>query len=370
MLGSSGLAERNYTVIGQGAVDTALSQKAEERRALFEEAAGIISYRDRRDDALRKLTETRHNLERAKDILAEITPRLAQLERQAGKVKQYEALSSELQTHQKVWFGHHYQLTRSAIGKAAASRDAITQTVQTARASVAQFEEAANRIREEQTALRTSLAAVLPQREEARRKAEDATRNLAVMRERAASFEVQASTVQQDIARRAAAMDDLAVKASHAAATLFAAQGILAQKQIALDEAQAAAAVRQAARAELETQRNQAQQALMQFNASVSTARNQMNNLQQRKAQLQKRIEASTQRNTQVEAQREQALAKLATLEQQLEQDQTRLNELEAQHHARAQHLEAARRRVHHRPIRTGRRRGRKKADQPHEPVR
>ena len=87
LLGSSGLAERNYTVIGQGAVDTALSQKAEERRALFEEAAGIMSYRDRRDDALRKLTETRHNLERAKDILAEITPRLAQLERQASKVK-------------------------------------------------------------------------------------------------------------------------------------------------------------------------------------------------------------------------------------------------------------------------------------------
>ena len=215
--------------------------------------------------------ETRHNLQRARDILAEITPRLGQLERQAGKVKQYEALSSELQTHQKIWFGHHYQLTRNFIGKATASRDAITQNVQTARAAVAQFEEAASRIHEEQTVLRTSLAAVLPQREEARRKAEDATRNLAVMRERAISFEVQASTVQQDILQTRRCHGRLSRQGrSHRCPALFAAQGSHAQKLRELDEAQAAAAVRQAARTALETQRNQAQQTLMQFSASVS----------------------------------------------------------------------------------------------------
>ena len=87
LLSNSGLAERTYTVIGQGLVDNALQAKPEERRALFEEAAGIGTYRDRRDDALRKLEETRHNLERARDILSEITPRVKTLERQAERAR-------------------------------------------------------------------------------------------------------------------------------------------------------------------------------------------------------------------------------------------------------------------------------------------
>jgi len=55
MLARSGLAERTYTVIGQGLVDAALALKAEERRRLFEEAAGIGLYRSRREEALRRL---------------------------------------------------------------------------------------------------------------------------------------------------------------------------------------------------------------------------------------------------------------------------------------------------------------------------
>ena len=58
LLAKSGLSERTYTVIGQGLVDVALSLKAEERRKLFEEAAGIGLYRSRKDQALRRLDST------------------------------------------------------------------------------------------------------------------------------------------------------------------------------------------------------------------------------------------------------------------------------------------------------------------------
>ena len=57
MLGSSGLSERTYTVIGQGLIDQALSQRPEERRRLFEEAAGITVYQSKRDQAANRLNE-------------------------------------------------------------------------------------------------------------------------------------------------------------------------------------------------------------------------------------------------------------------------------------------------------------------------
>src|SRR5512141_1823665 len=83
LLAQSGLAERTYTIIGQGLVDAALALKAEERRRLFEEAAGIGLHRSRREEALRRLETTLRNLERVQDILAELKPRLHSLERQA-----------------------------------------------------------------------------------------------------------------------------------------------------------------------------------------------------------------------------------------------------------------------------------------------
>jgi len=80
LLAQSGLAERTYTIIGQGLVDAALALKPEERRRLFEEAAGIGLYRSRKEEAINRLEATRRNLERVKDILAELEPRLQSLE--------------------------------------------------------------------------------------------------------------------------------------------------------------------------------------------------------------------------------------------------------------------------------------------------
>ena len=88
LLAQSGLAERTYTIIGQGVVDAALALRADERRRLFEEAAGIGLHRSRREEALRRLETTRRNLDRVKDILVELQPRLRSLERQARRTQE------------------------------------------------------------------------------------------------------------------------------------------------------------------------------------------------------------------------------------------------------------------------------------------
>lgn len=343
LLSHSGLAERTYTVIGQGSVDTALAQKPEERRALFEEAAGIGGYRDRREDALRKLTETHHNLERVKDILAEITPRLAQLERQAARARQYQVLAAELDGHLRIWFGHHYHVARKAIQTAQALREERGKEVAQWRESVARLDAGAAHIREEQTALRTQLAEVLPQRDAARRHSEDSARNLAVLRERVIGFDAQVLSARNDAEQRKAGLEALSVRATHAAALLIGAERHLSDCKRDLAEKQKAADIRQAARSQTEGERNAAQKILMAVNSELAALRNEINSLQTRNTNLRQKINATTQRIEQMANQRERELQGLTQVDTQIEQDSARGQEFETQVHAAQQRLENAR---------------------------
>jgi len=108
LLASSGLGQRAYTIIGQGLVDAALSLRAEERRRLFEEAAGIGLYRGRREEALRRLDRTRRNLERVEDILTELQPRLRSLKRQAKRAEEYGQVKHDLNSALRIWYGYHW----------------------------------------------------------------------------------------------------------------------------------------------------------------------------------------------------------------------------------------------------------------------
>ncbi len=108
LLAQSGLAERTYTIIGQGLVDAALSLKPEERRRFFEEAAGIGLYRSRREESINRLETTRRNLDRVQDILAELEPRLQSLEKQARRAIEYERIKADLRVLLRDWYGYHW----------------------------------------------------------------------------------------------------------------------------------------------------------------------------------------------------------------------------------------------------------------------
>jgi len=115
LLGSVGLAERNYTIVGQGLVDSVLSLRPEERIKLFEEAAGITVHRMRKEEAIRRLEKTKNNLERAKDIVTEIRPRLRSLAQQAERASVYDRLRSELAAALLEWYGHHWHHLKADV---------------------------------------------------------------------------------------------------------------------------------------------------------------------------------------------------------------------------------------------------------------
>lgn len=92
----TGIGKEGYSIIGQGRIEEILSTKGEERRQVFEEAAGIVTFRVRKEEAERKLNKTRENLIRVNDLIDEISDRIGPLSEQAKTAQEYLSLSEQL----------------------------------------------------------------------------------------------------------------------------------------------------------------------------------------------------------------------------------------------------------------------------------
>ncbi|MDD3481049.1 MAG: AAA family ATPase [Patescibacteria group bacterium] len=104
LLARAGFGQSTYSVIGQGMVDSMLFYGPAERKVLFDEAAGVRSYEIKREQTIRKLSDTAQNIIRIKDILSELSPRLSTLSRQAEKAKQKDEIAAKLAEKQKTYF--------------------------------------------------------------------------------------------------------------------------------------------------------------------------------------------------------------------------------------------------------------------------
>ena len=92
---NTGVGREGYSIIGQGKIAEIISKKSDERRSIFEEAAGIAKYRHRKEESERKLKQTQDNLDRVRDILTELESRVGPLERDAEKARKGLALYEE-----------------------------------------------------------------------------------------------------------------------------------------------------------------------------------------------------------------------------------------------------------------------------------
>jgi chromosome segregation protein len=91
----TGMGNDGFSIISQGKVDEILTSKPEERRSIIEETAGIIKYRNRKKEAIRKLHDTEQSLERIQDIIYELSAQLEPLKEQAEKAAIYQGLKAE-----------------------------------------------------------------------------------------------------------------------------------------------------------------------------------------------------------------------------------------------------------------------------------
>ncbi len=111
----TGIGRTSYSIMAQGQIDQILSSKPEERRAVFEEAAGITKYKSQRREALQKLTLTDQNLARVADVIGEVGRQIGSLRRQASKALRYKKLSYRLRHLALAHAGQQHAILSAAL---------------------------------------------------------------------------------------------------------------------------------------------------------------------------------------------------------------------------------------------------------------
>lgn len=298
LLATSGLAERTYTIIGQGLIDQALSLRAEERRALFEEAAGINHYKVKRATTLRQLEETQRNLQRVHDILAEIQPRLASLKRQATRARNYEQVVADLRHLLRIWYGYRWEQEKDKLRVARETAVSTERIWQDSRNQLLVLQENMASLRQRINRRQQQVTDLQTQRDDLRDQLERTRREAAILQERRSAYQRQLAELEQEIPlleqQRAAAAADLAL----ATGELSSAQENLQNSQTSLQTFNASFQTQQSAI-------NHWQQAVKEAEQRQIATQTRLAQVQGQLSQLRERLNDEQQNTPQADAERE-----------------------------------------------------------------
>ena len=125
LLSDAGVGRQQHVIIGQGQIDAVLTARAEDRRAIIEEAAGILKYRKRKESAERKLESTEANLMRVQDLIREVRRQLRPLERQADAARKHDSVQAELRALRLYLSGREIVALRGRLGSLAEEKGTV-----------------------------------------------------------------------------------------------------------------------------------------------------------------------------------------------------------------------------------------------------
>ncbi|MEN6340458.1 MAG: AAA family ATPase, partial [Clostridiaceae bacterium] len=155
----TGIGKDGYSIISQGKVEEILSNKSGDRRAAFEEAAGVMRYRVRKEEAERKLDHTEKNLERIEDILKELSDRLGPLEEQSASARAYLRMRDELRDLEVNLFLYQYERAQEKLAAIEAAAKQMLAERDVSEASESELVETCAALEEQLRALDASLSA-------------------------------------------------------------------------------------------------------------------------------------------------------------------------------------------------------------------
>jgi chromosome segregation protein len=345
LLGASGLARRTYAVIGQGLVDQALSLRPEERRELFEEAAGIAHYQSKRDEALKRLDETQRNLERVRDILSEIGPRLRALQRQSERSQQYERLAGELRDLQRTWYGFHWGRAQEALHVARQAADAQGKLLAERQEELGSLGERLNQLRAVQGGLRTKLVEWQRQSAALHLQAEAVQRELAVMTEHARLLKQQQTELQVETLPLQEQRAAQAGRVTQAEAELAALSQDLAETQALIVGAQKVLAGRQAERQTIAQARRAAEDQASRLASEATDRRNRRAQLAERKSESEREQASHAREQAQLQSELDAQRQTIAEVETDMAALVAQSNALKAQADGKSAEIAACQKR-------------------------
>lgn len=346
LLAGSSLSERTYTVIGQGLVDAALSLRPEERRALFEEAAGITLYRDRREKTNERLDQTERNLERVRDIISEVAPHQRRLERDAHQVEQHRRLTAHLERLQRTWFGHRWGQRQAELARAQERAAGLEEKLTARRAEASELTRRLTRVREREGELRGSLRDWYRESADLHEHVDQARRELAVSEERERLLgtrreelleEIEPLTAQRETQQ--GQIDQLSRRVKELDEQLGERRQRLAQVEQEASGMEAGAQAAEEQRARIERELRGTRQRLEQLEQELAEAREEVSRLASEQA-------VAEERARQLDSRRGEALAEMELLSTEGSEKREQVARGSAQVEALAQSLEAQEREV------------------------
>ncbi len=155
----TGVGRTSYSILAQGHITQILSSKPEDRRMIFEEAAGITKYKSQKKESLRKLEYTDQNLLRIADLIREVKRQIGSLQRQAGKARRYKQISQELQHLDTQLARHQFDVLRPRSPRSRPPPNGCAMKLQRVPPNVLRCEDEIKQLRERLSELEHEVAA-------------------------------------------------------------------------------------------------------------------------------------------------------------------------------------------------------------------
>ena len=219
----TGVGRTSYSIMAQGNITQILSSKPEDRRMVFEEAAGITKFKSQKKEALRKLEYTEQNLLRVSDLIREVKRQIGSLQRQAGKARRYKAIAVELQHLDTQLARHQFDVLHAEIMERQQLAEKLRMDIESANETVLRVENEIAQIRDRIAELDEEISASQQRSLELKAEGEHHESRIRFNEERLQELAAQHGKALTDITqaeeRRRAAEDELVAVTQRLAAS-------------------------------------------------------------------------------------------------------------------------------------------------------
>lgn len=195
----TGIGKEGYSIIGQGRVEEILSMQAENRRGIFEEAAGIMKYKLRKEEAQRKLEKTEENIVRIEDILAELRQQLEPLEVQSRVAQQYLKLRERLKFLEINRFIHQYDRYMARINELDTQIQLLDNDIASHRQRLEQAEKERLMLQQEMERAQKEIEQLVDQRYALIQEVEKVKSHIRLLEERIGQYEKDNERLQAEV---------------------------------------------------------------------------------------------------------------------------------------------------------------------------
>jgi chromosome segregation protein len=321
----TGIGRTAYSIMEQGKIDLVLSSRPEDRRAIFEEAAGITKYKAQKKEALRKLEYTDANLIRLADIMKEVKRQIGSLQRQAGKARRYKSLFENLKTLDTHACRRTHDEAQQQIGALEKETGRLRDLQRSLADQVESQEFGLTEQRRELDALEEQSVLARQQVQELKSQIESATNRIGFNEERIDEAQALSQRHESEIA---AAEEKLVIQKTKLEETDHQLQEIcrtLRVEEQHLQEQQSVASHLRSNRQRVEQAAQELQRQIQKAESKIATLRGELSSTLNQRETCETRLGLLLKELTQTSSTTEQLTGQVTTIRTQLEQAQTML---------------------------------------------